>query len=288
MKMRSILSLLFFTSVAFSQETGQEAKKDTTWKTGGAIGLNLSQVSLKNWAAGGDNSLATNGLVSLFANMKKDNVAWDNTLDLGYGIVKQGKNSVRKSDDKLIFTSKYGRSLVGAWGYSGLLDFRTQFAKGYDFNTSPKTLISKFMAPGYLTLSLGAEYRPNDHFFALISPITGKATIVTDDSLSAHGAFGVKAGKKTLMQFGWQINSGYKTKLMEGVDFQTKLNLFDSYDDLKHVVVNWENLLLLKVNKIVSSSVSTQLIKDHNVKNSNGKSKIQFKEVIAVGLLYNF
>jgi hypothetical protein len=249
----------------------QEAKTDSSWKTGGALGLNMSQVSLKNWAAGGDNSLATNGLVTLFAKMKKGNIAWDNTLDLGYGIVKQGSNSARKSDDKLIFTSKFGREAVGFWRYSALLDFRTQFAKGYDFSTSPRTLISKFMAPGYLTLSLGAEYKPNDKFFALISPVTGKATFVNDDSLSAHGAFGVKPGKRSLMQFGWQINTVYKTKVMEGVEFQTKLNLFDSYDAIQHVVVNWENLLLLKVNKIISSSVTTQLIKDHNVRDTNGK-----------------
>jgi hypothetical protein len=284
MRTVAMLIFVFVTPMVFSQE----ASPDTSWKAGGAVGLNISQVSLKNWAAGGENSLATNGLVTLFAKMKKDKIAWDNTLDVGYGIVKQGKNSLRKSDDKLVLTSKFGREAVGYWSYSVLLDFRTQFAKGYDFSTSPKTLISKFMAPGYLTLSLGAEYKPNDKFFALISPVTGKATFVTDDTLSAHGAFGVKPGKKSLMQFGWQINSVYKTKVMDGVDFQTKLNLFGSYNDIKHVVVNWENLLLLKVNKVISSSVSTQLIKDHNVKDANGKSKIQFKEVIAVGLLYNF
>jgi hypothetical protein len=284
MKSMLMLILVFSGPALFSQTVGP----DTSWKAGGAIGLNLSQVSLKNWAAGGENSLATNGLISLFAKMKKDKISWDNTLDLGYGIVKQGKNSVRKSDDKLIFTSKFGREAAGYWHYSALLDFRTQFDKGYDFNTSPKTLISKFMAPGYVTLSVGAEYKPNEKLFALISPVTGKATIVNDDTLSANGAFGVKPGKKTLMQFGWQVNSVFKTKVMEGVDFQTKLNLFGSYNDIKHVVVNWENLLLLKVNKVISSSVSTQLIKDHNVKDSNGRSKIQFKEVIAVGLLYNF
>ncbi|MGB8192963.1 MAG: DUF3078 domain-containing protein, partial [Chitinophagaceae bacterium] len=51
-----------------------------TWKTGGALGLNLSQGSLSNWAAGGDEfSLSLNALISYFAFYKKDKHSWDNT-----------------------------------------------------------------------------------------------------------------------------------------------------------------------------------------------------------------
>ncbi len=56
--------------------------KDTSWTKGGTLGLNLSQVYLDNWAAGGDNSVSVTGLVSLFANYKKNKSSWDNTLDL--------------------------------------------------------------------------------------------------------------------------------------------------------------------------------------------------------------
>jgi hypothetical protein len=41
------------------------------WKTGGVASLNLTQVSLTNWTAGGENSLSVNGILSLFANLKK-------------------------------------------------------------------------------------------------------------------------------------------------------------------------------------------------------------------------
>lgn len=286
MKNLFIASIMLQVVLSAVNVSAQDTTK--TWKTGGAIGINLSQVGLKNWSAGGENSLAVNGLITLFANMKKNKISWDNTLDLGYGIIKQGDNPFRKSDDKIILTSKFGREAIAHWSYSALLDFRTQFAKGYDYNTSPKTLISEFMSPAYITLSLGAEYKPNDHFFALISPITGKSTIVLSDTLSEAGAYGVKKGDNMRNEFGWLVNSAYKRTLMEGIDFQTKLNLFSSYKDLKHIDINWENLLLLKVNKYVSSSVSTQLIYDNDIKDTDGKAKWQFKEVIAVGLLYNF
>jgi hypothetical protein len=40
------------------------------WKRGGVIALNLAQTSLTNWAAGGQNSAAVNGLLSAFLNYK--------------------------------------------------------------------------------------------------------------------------------------------------------------------------------------------------------------------------
>jgi hypothetical protein len=54
------------------------------WKNGGFVALNISQVGLTNWAAGGQSSVALNGIVSLFANLKKGRSTWDSTLDLVY------------------------------------------------------------------------------------------------------------------------------------------------------------------------------------------------------------
>lgn len=41
---------------------------------------------------------------------------------------------------------------------SALLNFNTQFAKGYDYKTEPRTYISRFMSPGYLTTGLGLTW----------------------------------------------------------------------------------------------------------------------------------
>ena len=112
-----IILFSIFSNVVIGQVTEGEKKlrtqsADTTqgWKKGGVFAVNLAQTSLKNWAAGGQNSVAINGMFSVFANMKKDKSVWDNSLDLGYGLLKQGKNSdFMKTDDKIDFLSKYGR-----------------------------------------------------------------------------------------------------------------------------------------------------------------------------------
>ncbi|MCB0834249.1 MAG: DUF3078 domain-containing protein [Bacteroidetes bacterium] len=279
--MKTWITVLLVTAI-FSL-SAQEA--DTTWKKGGTIGVNFSQVQLKDWSGGGDNSLALNSLLSLYANYFLEKTRWENSLELGYGIVKQGSAGTRKSDDKIIFVSKYGRDFIGPWKYSALLDFRTQFANGYDYGVpdSLRKPISKFMSPAAITLALGANYRPNDMFSAMISPVTGKATVVLDSRLSDAGAFGLDPGKKVLSEFGWFINCVYQTPVMKGIDFTSKLNLFSAYNKAKEIDVNWENLLLMKVNEYVSASFTAQLVYDKDVVN-----KWQVKEVFAAGLLYKF
>lgn len=280
--MRSMFLLVVIQTILAAQEP------DTSWKFGGAFGVNVSQVGLRNWSGGGDNSLSLGSLVTLVANYKRDKTAWDNSLELGYGVVKLGDEPLRKADDKIVLTSKYSRSVSGAWAYSAFFDFRTQFAKGFDYNTTPKTFVSNFLSPAYLTLSLGATYKPDDQFYAMLSPITGKATIVRSPRLSDAGAYGVKTGKRLRQEFGWLANGGTKRPLLEDVTLETKLNLFSSYADLQFVDVNWDTTILLKVNRYVSSSITTNVVYDNDIKDTDGKAKWQIKEVIAVGLLYTF
>src|SRR5438477_9281289 len=112
----------------------QDAAKDTIWRCGGLFSVNMTQVSLTNWSAGGQNSISGNSLVSLFANYKRGKVAWDNSIDLAYGLVRQGREgTVIKSDDKIDLSSKYGLKAFDHWYYSALVSFKSQFAPGYNY-----------------------------------------------------------------------------------------------------------------------------------------------------------
>ena len=162
------------------------------WTIGGVISVNGQQVSLTNWAAGGNNSISIGGLANVFARYRKGKISWDNNLEIGYGVIKQGNNKKWwKNDDKIQITSKIGREAAKHWYYSALADFRTQFVDGYNY-PNDSVYISRFMAPGYGLLSLGMDYKPNDHFSAFISPATVKFTFVNDDKLASTGAFGVQ------------------------------------------------------------------------------------------------
>lgn len=197
--MKKFILLLFsLPLIAVSQEAADSTK---VWKLGGTTSINFSQVSLSNWAAGGKSSASGTFLFNSFANYQKDKISWENALDLGYGLLKENGDESVKTDDKIDFSSKLGLKSKGKIYYTALLNFRSQFANGYNY-PDRENEISKFSAPGYLTMALGLDYKPSDRFSIFVSPLTGKMTVVTDDVLSDAGAFGVDPGKKSRSELG--------------------------------------------------------------------------------------
>ncbi|MGB0882459.1 MAG: DUF3078 domain-containing protein [Vicingaceae bacterium] len=295
-----------------AEETLKKQSKDSLegWTTGGVASINLTQVGLTNWQAGGENSMSVTGLLSLYANLKKGNSTWDNSLDLAYGILQQGDDDVRKTDDRIDFTSKYGQKAFKNWYYAGLVNFKSQMTAGYAY-PDDSTEISNFLAPGYLLGAIGMDYKPNEVFNLFISPITMKMTIVNDQTLADAGAFGVDpaeydpitgsvltAGKKIRSEYGGYLRALLKKDIMKNVNLQSKLELFSNYEAAEYVDVNWELLIAMKVNKYISATISTQLIYDHDIdiaidNNDDGiidevGPRTQFKEVIGVGISYKF
>jgi hypothetical protein len=304
---KNILSLFFLTSItSFAQvveveETLRKQKTDTTlgWKKGAIINVGLAQVSLTNWIAGGQSSIATNALVSLFAHNRLKKGLWENQLDMGYGILKQGQvNGVRKTDDRIELVSKYGQKINKTWYYAALANFKTQFTDGFNYPdvSSP---ISRLMAPGYMLVALGIEHRPSDKFNMFLAPLTSKNTFVLDETLSNAGSFGVAPGEKFRTEFGGYLRMNYKTKLMENVGLQTRIDLFSNYlNNPQNVDVNWETLIDLKVNKYISATIGTHIIYDDDIMIAVDRDKdgifdgvgprIQFKQLLNVGFSYKF
>ncbi|MCU0392654.1 MAG: DUF3078 domain-containing protein [Thermoflexibacter sp.] len=278
--MKNFKTLVFFFVVClFSQITYAQdttVQKDTSyWKKAGSIGLNFANVGLSNWAAGGVSSISLGTVINLSSDYAKGANSWKNSLLLAYGVMRQGGSEAifKKTDDNLILASQYGHNLGGSkWSWIVGGSLRTQIADGYLF----------------AILNTGVEYNIKDIFSVKFAPLTWRMTIVNDDALSRAGAFGVEAGKKTRSQFGWTLSSTFKKEIVKNVTFQNVLNLFGDYARLGVVVVNWETLLVMKVNKYITTNFGTQLIYDHdvNVRRSDGTvgQAVQFKHVLNVGL----
>ena len=299
---RLLLTISTIAVVSSSSMAQETAAVDTSWKTGGIIGLNFTQVSLSNWAAGGQNSISGIALFNYYANYNKGKNIWDNSIDLGYGLTQNGDADPIKSEDKIDLATKYGRYAFKHWYYSALLGFKSQFTPGYNY-PDDSTKISNFMAPAYITLALGMDYKPNDNFSVMIAPVTGRIIIVNDQDLADAGAYGVdpaeynelfekvKDGEKMRTEFGASIRALYKKDIIENVNLQTKLELFSNYlEDPQNIDVNWEVLISMKVNKYITATLATQLIYDDNTiiavdNNSDGiideaGPRTQVKEVL--------
>lgn len=304
--------LLFYTlgiltSLSYGQVTDGEAALKTAisndsidgWKKGAKVFISVSQTSLTNWSAGGENSLSINGLVSSFANLKKGKLNWDNSLDIGYGLLKQGKDAdFVKTDDKVDLLSKLGYDAFKEWNYAALINFKTQITDGYNYPNKDNA-ISKFLAPAYILGAAGLDYKPSDNFSAFIAPLTGKLTIVNDQTLADSAAFGVDPGEKTRAELGGYIRAAYKKDLMENVSLETKIDLFSNYlNNPTNIDINWETLITLKANEFLSATIATHLVYDDDIiiaEDTDGDGTIdrkgprmQFKEVLSVGLTLKF
>jgi hypothetical protein len=285
-------------------------KTDTIkgWRIGGVTSLNLAQTSLTNWAAGGEKSFAVNGLFSIFANYKKEKAAWDNSLDIGYGVLSQGDQGYRKTDDKIDFLSKYGQEAMKNLYYAVMLNFKTQMKEGYDY-AKDTSLISTFLAPAYIVGAIGLDYKPSNYFSAFAAPLTGKITIVNNQELADKGAFGVKAatfdsnnvmltkGEKVKNEFGGYVRviyskNDFKSEILKNVSITTKVDAFSNYmENPQNIDISWENQIAFKVNKYISVNFNTHLLYDDDTKiqTKNGKGpRIQFKEILGVGFSYKF
>lgn len=286
--------------LVLAQTDSTLVKSDTSnWIAGGLSSLTFSQVSLTNWASGGQNSISINGYIGLFADLLDERQTWENSLDFAYGLVKQGEVNFIKSDDKLNFVTKYGYQIDNnnqKWFFSVILDFKTQFTSGFA-TIEQDSVISRFLAPGYLVMGLGMDYKPSKVLSINYVPLTGKYTFVMDDQLSAFGAYGVDPGSKVRAELGSFFRVKYKDEIIKNVKVDSRLELFTNYlEDFGNIDVNWQNGIVFKVNGWLTTNLFTQLIYDDDIKievdnNEDGiidetGPRVQFKSVLGVGLTF--
>jgi hypothetical protein len=303
----TILNIFFLhaqdkTARELKNEADRSIAKDATdtlprmWKTGGLYNLTFNQAALSNWAAGGDNSsISLSTLLSVFAFYQNNKHSWDNTLDLAYGFVNTTSLGQRKSDDRIDLVSKYGYDIGKTWYLSTLFNFRSQFSRGYSYtNNNKRVLTSDFLAPAYVLLSLGMDYKPNDNFSLFLSPATARWIIVNNDSLAAAGAYGVDSGKKSRFQLGAFVSVNYMANLSKTSVYKTKLDLFSNYlHNPQNISIYWTNILAVKVTRLISMNLSVDMIYDNEIKSvkSDGTAegpKLQIKEVMGIGIAYKF
>lgn len=283
---------LFLGITMYAQEEGE--LEDGKWVLKGVTGLNFAQTAVVNWSAGGENTVAGNFYLNGTLNRKSGNWLWSNTLALEYGVANAKSLGTRKSGDKIDFTSQLGYSSDNKWFYTLMGDFKTQFYKGYDYSTEPRSYISNFFSPAYTNLSAGLEYRPGKWYTLYLSPVAGKLTFVNSDFLSSQGAFGVDLGKHFKAELGAFFKARAEKNIMENVSFISTVDLFTAYNStFGNVDVNWDLLISMKINKFLSATINTTLKYDDDISSMADDGtpqgpRVQFKEVLGIGLAYNF
>jgi hypothetical protein len=273
------------------------------WNSGAFTTVNFNQVGLTNWAAGGQDAISVTAMANAFLNYQKGKLSWTNNLDLAYGLINQAGEGFIKNEDKIDLYSKLGWNINKKLNYTAFMNFKSQFAPGFDFNNPDENrpIISRFFAPAWLLTSIGIDWNPTKHFSVYISPAAGKFTFVNDDSIAALNLYipETHSNPNFRGEFGALISSRYQQDIFKNVRLLTKLDLFNNYTDInkpnrRNIDVNWETNINIKLGKYIGMTVFTHLIYDHDIEiefdpeGQPGRTspKVQFKEVFGLGFSY--
>lgn len=277
--MKKLIAL--FSLLVIGINAQEPAKKDSSWKFAGFVGLNLAQTSLSNWQGGGQDNVAFSALLNVEAIYKKKKSEWINRFDGQYGIVRMSNAKFwQKNVDQVFAMSKYNLyAFKKYWFYTLMADFRSQFSNGYNYSGDTlKTVVSRFAAPGYIQLALGLDFKPADYFVATLSPLAGKVTLVNDQKFADNGDFGVQKavrdtagnvitpGKKARFEFGGRFTLQFKKNLTKNLFFDTYADFFSNYmKEPQNIDVVWNTLVTLKITKYFTATLSTKFLYDNDI-----------------------
>ena len=282
----------------------------------GSYGLNINQLALSNWAAGGENSFAGKAFANFTLLDRKKTFEQKLVSIFAFGIAGYADKRIEKQDDKIDLTYSLSLNSKTQWNISTVATFNTQFANGYKY-PNDSTVISSFFAPAYLTLSAGYSYKTkNERFQVFLSPLAGKITFVMNQDLADQGAFGVKKGyydqdsiwvpgENIAAAVGVNVIINYKQPIGKNITYTTMFNGFYNYtekrdDDILRLDFNWENNINFIITKYITTIFFVHLKYDHNTtfpvyETIDGEEvvvdnipKLQFKESLGIAFVHKF
>ena len=294
--------------------------KSQYWKYRTETSFVFSQSALSNWVKGGENSVSTALDITGYADYanKALKLSSSNFARLKYGYIASGDKGIRKNLDLLETNSKLNHKAFGKFDFSGIMLFKTQIAKGYNYtkvnDRDTAILVSKFMNPAVLTIGFGLDYKPNKTTSINFSPLSYKGTFVTDpaymnqtyDSTKIDQTkYGVSKDKKSLNEPGVSFMISNVFKPTKNISVTNRLQLFTNYiNNPLNIDVDWEMIAVVNLNWFTDIRFNTHLIFDDDTKtvvmkggapvilpdNKTKKktARIQFKEMLGLSMVFRF
>ena len=243
-----------------------------------------------NWHKGGESNYSAVASTVFELNYNdQERVLFDNKLEMKLGFQTSRSDTVHKfkpNNDLLRYTGKLGLQAHKKWYYTLQLLAYTQFTRGLKAND--KNVYSDFMSPFDLNVGIGMEYKVE----ALNKRLTGTLNFLPMaynfryvDRLALATKYGLNEGKHTLHDFGSQLTVDLTWKMAEQISWKTRLYGFTSY---KRGLIEWENLITLKVSKYISANLFLYPRFDDSGSRDDDMGYFQFQEYSSLGLSYTF
>lgn len=268
----------------------QDTLPPVKWKHNFQTGINLTQSTFsQNWKGGGVNSIAFGGFLNLLSKYEGRQWNMNSDLQLQLGYLDNGKQT-NKSSDRIFYDFKAGYKISSKWDFFGSMNFQTQFAPGFLYGKKADgkdSMVSEFMAPAYLTSSIGLEYRPTTYMWGRFGIGTLRQTFVLNDYLSKAKMYGLeKAGDKLRNQAVLQMIWSFDKDIMKNINLKLRsTTLWDyiKFDKAGSAVQRFDLNLTMKVNKYINTNVQAVWLNDYDQ-----DKDWQYSQVLALGILYSW
>lgn len=275
------------------------APKDTLWRKKFEVGLTASQTTISNnWTAGGANAYAFSGFFNGSANYKSERITWDNRLELLYSTVWASPNLPRKANDRIWLDSKVGYNFSEDWSFFASGNFQSQFYRGETYTqvTLPNgdqpvvpTTISSFMAPGFLTQSIGLEYKPVKYFYIRFGLISARQTFQLSQEVAntLPDNYGLPFGRTGVRNEGAsQIQAEFNKEIMKNITVLLRAFAFKAWQtkwNSEEINSRFDLNITAKVNKYISANFQAIALYQ-----KEQHPFWQFSTALSAGFLYTF
>lgn len=270
------------------------------WKHWTKFGINMNQAAFSNnWGAGGVNSVAWSSTGWHKSEYNKRDFNFTTEIELRYGKVKNENQLAKKNTDRIFWDNKLGYEFVQNWSVFASLTFESIFDVGYNYGRDEETgeeiitgIRTAFMAPGYITESLGIEYKPDNTFSLRFGTGTARQTLVLDDRVEPAGdgsRFGVEAGRRLRNELAFQITANLDRNIGENFNIKSRYNLFADYTEITKPDHRFDTTLTAKISSIISVTARGALVYDRTfIAEGDDRAMVQYSQELALGLLFSF
>mgnify|MGYP000139883753 CR=1 FL=1 len=280
MLLKSLVILMIFPIITFAQK-----EVDTTLKSGWnpsfIIGLNISQISFKDWSQGGSNSLSYSSFSKVDLILIEDTYRWANFLKLAFGRTKIESQGYRTTDNEFFFETILSKNLGWAIDPYFSASARTSLTKGFDYKVTPELQTADFFDPGYLTQAIGFLYKKEEMFVTRLGvsfqeTFANKfAALYSDDEATKDKI------EKFKLETGLESVTVFKYEFLPQTTYATYLRLFTRFNDLDVWDVRWDNIISAKVNDYLNVNLNVLIL--HEI---NQTRRTQIKQALNLGFVF--
>ncbi len=280
MLLKSLVILMIFPIITFAQK-----EVDTTLKSGWnpsfIIGLNISQISFKDWSQGGSNSLSYSSFSKVDLILIEDTYRWANFLKLAFGRTKIESQGYRTTDNEFFFETILSKNLGWAIDPYISASARTSLTKGFDYKVTPELQTADFFDPGYLTQAIGFLYKKEEIFITRLGVSFQETFANKFAALYSDDEKTIDKIEKFKLETGLESVTVFKYEFLPQTSYATYLRLFTRFNDLDVWDVRWDNIITAKVNDYLNINLNVLIL--HEISQTR---RTQIKQALNLGFVF--